>query len=86
MQDDLQDRQSRTARSIAIQFLLGLMFGLLFILIPFSYFAYFAPGSVHAIHLWIAGGFVLVCGILSALVGKQFVHFLMRLVESLPPV
>ena len=86
MQTDNHDRQPRTARNIAIQFLIGLGFGLLLILIPFSYFAYFAPGLVHAIHLWIAGGIVLVCGILSALVGNQFVHFLIKLVESLPSV
>jgi hypothetical protein len=76
----------RTWRAIAVQFLLGLGAGCLLIMIPLSYFWYFTPVAVHAIHIIGAVGFVLVCGSFSAVLGGQFVSFLSKLIESLPAV
>jgi hypothetical protein len=73
-------------RDIAIQCLLGLAFGVLFVAVPLSYFQYFSPDKVLPIHLICSAIFVLGCGLLSATWGSKFLQLLSNLIESMPSI
>ncbi len=82
MKPQAEHSKPRTLADIGYYFLWGIVFGLVLALIPLAI-------STPAFTLWniyATGGLVLVCGTLSALVGKRFLHALMRLLEFFPPV
>ncbi|MGD1855210.1 MAG: hypothetical protein ACFB2W_13280 [Leptolyngbyaceae cyanobacterium] len=72
----------RSAKDIAYQFLLGAVLGLIVSLIPW---VLIAP-TLTTWNLTATGIIILFCGLLGALLGKQFLNSLMRFLESFPPV
>ncbi|MCU0566297.1 MAG: hypothetical protein MUF49_06845 [Oculatellaceae cyanobacterium Prado106] len=76
--------QMQTGRGIALQFAIGFILGGVLILVPLSYLQYFSPDKIQSIHLWGSAVLVLLCGILSAWRGGQFVEVLAKILESSP--
>ncbi|MBE9068008.1 hypothetical protein IQ260_15260 [Leptolyngbya cf. ectocarpi LEGE 11479] len=72
----------RSLKDIVYQFLLGAVLGLIVSLIPW---VLIEPG-LTVWNLAVTSIIILLCGILSALLGKQFLNSLMRFLESFPPV
>lgn len=72
----------RSLKNIAYQFLLGAALGLIISLIPW---VLIAP-VLTAWNLAVTSIIILLCGILSALLGKQFLNSLIRFLDSFPPV
>lgn len=81
--EDLIARPTRSLRDLAVQFLLGLLLGLLLVGVPLSYFWYFAPALLHPLHLVGAAGLILLCASLAAWRG-DFLSLLTKLLEAMP--
>lgn len=82
--EDSSSKQ-RTLMDMIKQFLLGIAFGLLLMLIPLGYI------SVSAIELKLLTVIVLAvvilsCGILAAAFGNKFLSLLIKFLESIPPI
>lgn len=77
--------KNRTLSDIVYQFSLGIAFGLVLAMLP----ALLISWSVLewcTLYLAILGGGVLLCGVLSAILGKQFLAPLINFLESMPPI
>ncbi|MEM7066413.1 MAG: hypothetical protein AAF572_25005 [Cyanobacteria bacterium P01_B01_bin.77] len=72
----------RPPKEITYQFLLGTALGLIVSLIPWV----LITPALTTWNLTVTGIIILFCGLLAALLGKQFLNSLMRFLESLPPV
>ncbi|MEL6399493.1 MAG: hypothetical protein AAFO87_08250 [Cyanobacteria bacterium J06607_6] len=75
----------RALADIVYQFSLGIAFGLVLAMLP----ALLISWSVLewcTLYLAILGGGVLLCGVLSAILGKQFLAPLINVLESMPPI
>jgi NhaP-type Na+/H+ and K+/H+ antiporter len=77
--------QQRTLIDVIKQFLLGIAFGLLLMLIPLSYISISAI-ELKLLHVVVFAVLILSCGILAAAFGNKFLSSLMKFLESVPPV
>ncbi len=75
----------RTATDVIKQFLLGIAFGLLVMLIPLSYISISAI-EFQLLHVLGLTALVLLCGILAVAFGNKFLSPLMKFLESIPPI
>ena len=75
----------RTATDVIKQFLLGIAFGLLLMLVPLSYISISAI-ELQLLQVVVLAALVLLCGILAAALGSKFLGSLMKFLESIPPV
>jgi hypothetical protein len=82
MESETTGLNRRTPAKIALQFLIGLAIGSAIILIPISYFNFFTPG-ISSIQIAASAGFVLVCGLLSAIWGNKGLEILVKIIESM---
>ena len=82
MKSEINNSEHRTLTSTAYQFGVGVLLGLTFICIPL---AISAP-DMTVWNITVSATVVLLCGILSALVGKRFLATFMRVLESFPPI
>ncbi|OUC12336.1 MAG: hypothetical protein B0A82_22940 [Alkalinema sp. CACIAM 70d] len=75
----------RSFSDVMKQFLLGIAFGLVLMLIPFSYISLSAIDwqLLHGVAL---AALVISCGILAAIGGNKFLRPLMKFLESIPPI
>lgn len=74
--------EPRSFKDIAYQFLLGTGLGLIISLIPWV----LIEPALTTWNLIVTSIIIIFCGLLSALLGKQFLNGLMRFLESFPPV
>ena len=75
----------RTSIDVIKQFLLGIAFGLLLMLIP-SFYISISVIKLKLSHVVVLAALVLSCGILAAAFGNKFLSLLMKFLESIPPV
>ncbi len=75
----------RTSTDRIKQFLLGIAFGLLLMIIPLSYISISAIGF-NLLHVGVLAAVVLSCGILAAVFGEKFLSPLVNFLESIPPI
>lgn len=77
--------EQRTLMDVIKQFLLGISFGLLIMLIPLGYISISAI-ELKSLHVVVLAALVLFSGILAAAFGSKFLLPLMKFLESIPPV
>jgi len=75
----------RTSTDVMKQFLLGIAFGVLFMLIPLFYIS-ISVIELKLLHVVVLAALVLSCGILAAAFGNKFLSPLMKFLESIPTV
>jgi hypothetical protein len=85
MTSEESNPKRRTATDVMKQFLLGIAFGLLLLLLPLSY-ASITAIELKAFHLIGLAAFVSACGILAAALGNKFLSPLIKFLESIPPI
>lgn len=82
--EDSSSKQ-RTLVDVIKQFLLGIAFGLLLMLIPLTYTSISAI-ELKLLHAVVLAVLILACGIMAAAFGNKFLSPLMKFLESIPPI
>lgn len=77
--------KQRTATDVIKQFLLGIAFGLLLMLIPLAYIS-LSVIKLQLLSVIALAALVLACGILAATFGNKFLGPFMKFLESVPPI
>lgn len=68
-------------RKILIKFLAGASLGLFLAAIPAGYL-WGSPDGLHTIHILVAGGFIVFCGVSAAVWGTNFLNKLIAILDS----
>jgi cytochrome c biogenesis protein CcdA len=85
MNSEDQVSKRRTLTDIAYQFVLGTAFGLVLIMLP-AFFISLSTLEWQSSYLEVLGIVVVLCGFLSAILGKSFFKPLIQFLESIPTV